>query len=185
MRIALLSLVLFFAGFGVSQSFAKSSVRPASVPSVPSTPVTTADQPDCSGGPESHLVVSLVPEAIERSGGRDVLSASTHIGNRGEHEAQVRYTVEIVSDTGRSVFRAPGPTQRLARAGSLPPGLVRTPRSLDDGYYLVRLVADAEGEDGEVQLMDHLYFQVQSGELTLLDANDWYAQSQINVGVAQ
>jgi hypothetical protein len=129
--------------------------------------------------------VELAPEAIERERGRDVLRASARVRHRGQAEATVDYSLEVVSDTGTSVLRAPGLVRRLARAEALPEGRLVTPRQLADGFYQARLVATARGEEGETELMDHLYFEVQDGSLTLLEADAWYARSRINEGVAQ
>ena len=177
MRMAVLLLVTFGAGLGAARA---TSTLPLHEPPAPSGAPS-----DCAGGAESPLQIAIVPQRIDRRDGAEALTAEVRLRHRGQGVAQVQSEVEIVSDVGERVLRMRGPSGAVGPGRALPPGLLRAPSRMADGFYMARVNAQVQDEDGEVSDLAHLYFRVERGSVEPMEADDWYARSRINEGVAQ
>jgi len=165
-------------------AYATVRVRPVQDPDAVHDPDQVAVPGDCAGGAKGRLSAELIATEARSEGGSERLVFEGEVRNERRGDAWVGYSVSITDLSGESV----SPRQH-GRPQVIPPNArsalqVRTPPRLDDGLYIVTVYASSStnGDDSESVIV-RKFFEVDSGGVAPLSAEDFAVHPAANEGV--
>jgi hypothetical protein len=138
---------------------------------------------------ESGFYLRVEPARIARDGAGEALTLSTRLGTTRAVGARSIMSVQVEDDRG-AVVRPATVSPRM----SLPPaseiaGAEVTVAPLPDGWYRLRaqavFVDPAHPTEAMGSESASVYLEVRGGEISVVDMNEWFAASNVNLGRLQ
>ena len=138
---------------------------------------------------ESGFYLRVEPARVARSGAGETLTLSTRIGATRDIATRTIMSVQLEDDRGRSVRPAVvSPRMSLGPATEIA-GSEVTVAPLPDGWYRLRaqavFVDPANPKEAVGSETDSVYLEVRGGEVFVVEMNEWFAGSNVNLGRRQ
>jgi len=138
------------------------------------------------GHQPTDLTLELAPAQIERRGGKDALRVDLRAVSHAAAEISAVVAYEVRDDLGNLVVpERISPRSKLARGAAVDHANPGVPAGLADGYYFARATGAWSGDRTNGTTSAYLYFAVDAGRISVVDASDWQQLSRVQEGVVR